>query len=98
MGMYHRGGTPVVIKELLVARGPPPPPQPHLNKVYDRVIDQGTAFELRQLCDRGEFFDMLLEEHQVTWLGVGLGLGLGLGFGLGLDVLLEEHQVSRPRA
>ena len=77
MGMYHRGGTPVVIKELLVARGPPPPPHPHLNKVYDRIIDQGTAFELRQLCDRGEFFDMLLEEHQVTWLGLGPGLGLG---------------------
>jgi len=38
-----------VIKELLVARGPPPPPHPHLNKVYDRIIDQGTAFELRQV-------------------------------------------------
>jgi hypothetical protein len=48
-----------------VARGPPPPHHPHLNKVYDRVVDQGGAYELRQLCDRGEFFDMLLEEHQV---------------------------------
>ena len=48
-----------------MARGPPPPHHPHLNKVYDRVVDQGGAYELRQLCDRGEFFDMLLEEHQV---------------------------------
>ncbi len=62
IGMYHRGGALVIVKEMVVSRGPPPPRHPHVNRVYDRVVDGGACFELRQLCDKGEFFDLMIEK------------------------------------
>ena len=46
---------------LQCVRGAPPPPHPHVNKVLMRVVKGGQCIELRDLCEGGELFDLLLE-------------------------------------
>lgn len=45
-----------------LVRGPPPPPHPHVNHVYERLIKGEQCIELRALCDGGEFFDLVMEQ------------------------------------
>ena len=58
--------TPVVIKPmpLEAVRGNPPPAHPHVNRVLERVIEHDRCFELRELCNGGEFFDVLFNHPE----------------------------------
>ena len=63
------GGTAVAIKTMSAVslRGPPPPEHPHLNRVLQRLHEEangGKCYEVRELADGGEFFDILVENEQ----------------------------------
>ena len=55
-------GVPVAIKTMdaTLARGPPPPPHPYVNRVLRTLTVGGQLVEIRELCDDGELFSALL--------------------------------------
>ena len=62
---------------LQCVRGAPPPPHPHVNKVLMRAVKGGQCIELRDLCEGGELFDLLLEMNLEDAAGGDLHLVQG---------------------